>query len=55
MIERAITAGVPFSWVASDEVYGGNPKLRARLGERQVERRSLPPFGPTKMAGRAFP
>jgi SRSO17 transposase len=31
MLERAVTAGVPFSWVAGDEVYGGNPKLRAWL------------------------
>ena len=36
MIERAVQAGVPFSWVTGDEVYGGNPKLRQRLEERQV-------------------
>ena len=36
MIERAVKAGVPFSWVAGDEVYGGNPKLRAWLGEREI-------------------
>jgi len=31
MISRARDAGIPFSWVAGDEVYGGNPKLRSRL------------------------
>jgi len=36
MIERATEGGVPFSWVTGDEVYGGNPKLRQRLEERQV-------------------
>jgi SRSO17 transposase len=36
MIERAMTAGVPFYWVAGDEVYGGNPKLRAWLEDQQI-------------------
>jgi len=36
MIERALKAEVPFSWVAADEVYGGNPKLRSWLEEQQV-------------------
>lgn len=31
MIERALKAGVPFGWVAGDEVYGQHPGLRAGL------------------------
>ncbi|WP_330436306.1 IS701 family transposase [Streptomyces sp. NBC_00825] len=36
MIGRALDAGVPASWVAGDEVYGGNPHLRTALEKRQV-------------------
>ena len=36
MIGRAVTAGVPFSWVAADEVYGGNPGLREWLEEQGI-------------------
>ncbi|MGW3746724.1 IS701 family transposase [Streptomyces sp. NPDC005146] len=36
MIDRALDAGVPASWVAGDEVYGGNPHLRTALEGRQV-------------------
>ena len=36
MIERAVTAGVPFSWVTADEAYGGNPKLRKWLEEQGI-------------------
>ncbi len=36
MISRAGDAGIPSAWVAGDEVYGGNPKLRARLGEAGI-------------------
>src|SRR6202453_5156160 len=36
MVERAADAGVPFSWVTGDEVYGGNPGLRRRLEERRL-------------------
>jgi hypothetical protein len=36
MIVRAREAGVPFSWVAGEEVYGGNPGLRARLEEHSI-------------------
>jgi len=34
MIERAVHAGVPFSWVAGDEVYGGHPGA-ARILEKE--------------------
>ena len=36
MIERAVQAGVPFAWVAGDEVYGGNPGLRGWLEEQEI-------------------
>jgi len=36
MIGRAVTAGVPFAWVAADEVYGGNPGLREWLEEQGI-------------------
>jgi hypothetical protein len=29
MIERFLDAGHRIGWVTGDEVYGGNPKLRA--------------------------
>ena len=32
MITRALDAGVPARWVAGDEVYGADPKLRTDLG-----------------------
>jgi SRSO17 transposase len=31
MLARALAAGVPAAWVTADEVYGGNPSLRAWL------------------------
>src|SRR3954451_9553184 len=31
MIERALTAGVPVSWVLGDEVYGNDRRLRIWL------------------------
>ena len=36
MIGRAIEAGVPFSWVAGDEVYGGGPGLRGWLEKEKI-------------------
>lgn len=36
MIGRALDAGVAASWVAGDEVYGGNPHLRTELEKRQI-------------------
>ena len=36
MIERALTAEVPFAWVAGDEVYGGSPGLRGWLEEEGI-------------------
>jgi SRSO17 transposase len=36
MIERAVEAGIPFAWVAGDEVYGGNPGLRGKLEEHGI-------------------
>jgi SRSO17 transposase len=36
MIERAITARMPFGWVAADEVYGQNTPLRDWLDDHDV-------------------
>jgi SRSO17 transposase len=36
MIGRAVRGGVPFAWVAADEVYGQNPGLRTWLEEERV-------------------
>ena len=36
MIARALDAGVPASWVAGDEVYGADPKLRDDLQRRGI-------------------
>jgi SRSO17 transposase len=36
MLERALDAGVPASWVTADEAYGGDPALRRWLEARGV-------------------
>jgi SRSO17 transposase len=36
MIARALDAGTPAAWVTGDEVYGGDPGLRADLERRQI-------------------
>jgi SRSO17 transposase len=36
MLARALDAGVPAGWVAGDEVYGTDPRLRADLEERGI-------------------
>lgn len=36
MAERAVAAGVPFSWLAADEAYGQNPGLREWLEEQRI-------------------
>ena len=39
MLERALESGVPFAWVAGDEVYGNDRNLRLRLW---LEREEIP-------------
>jgi SRSO17 transposase len=36
MLERALDAGVPASWVTADEVYGQDPALRGWLEDRKM-------------------
>jgi SRSO17 transposase len=36
MLQRAVAAGVPFSWFTADEVYGQNPGLRDWLEEQDI-------------------
>jgi SRSO17 transposase len=36
MIERAVTAGIPFGWVAADKAYGDNGPLRSYLEGRGI-------------------
>ncbi len=36
MVERAMDAGVPFSWFTADEAYGQNPGLRSWLEEHGI-------------------
>jgi SRSO17 transposase len=60
MLERALDAEVPASWVTADEVYGGSPALRGWLETRQLPyvlavkctEPLLPPSGPLTPAAR---
>jgi len=36
MIERAVSAGIPFSWVTADEAYGDNGPLRTFLKQEGI-------------------
>lgn len=36
MLERALAAGVPFSWVTGDTVYGGDRRLRVWLEQHTI-------------------
>ena len=36
MIERAVSAGIPFSWVTADEAYGDNGPLRTFLEDQET-------------------
>ena len=36
MLERAVVAGVPFSWFTADEAYGQNPALRNWLEQQDI-------------------
>jgi SRSO17 transposase len=36
MIARTVAAGVPFAWLAADEEFGQNPRLRAYLEEARI-------------------
>jgi SRSO17 transposase len=51
MLERALDAGVPASWVTADEVYGGDPTLRRGLEGRGMSYvlavKGTEPLGPT--------
>jgi SRSO17 transposase len=60
MLERALDAEVPASWVTADEVYGGSPALRGWLETRQLPyvlavkctEPLLAPSGPLTLAAR---
>jgi SRSO17 transposase len=36
MLERAVTAGIPFSWFTADEAYGQNPGLREWCQQQDI-------------------
>jgi hypothetical protein len=52
MLERALDAGTPASWVTADEAYGGDPALRAWLEGRGLWHvlAVAGPAGPVRMA-----
>ncbi len=64
MLERALTAGVPFRWVTGDEVYGGDVRLRVWLEAHDLPhvlavKRNEPPWvntdrGPHQVAAEAI-
>jgi len=48
MIGRFLDAGHRVSWIAGDEVYGGNPKLRSPRWKSAAPATCLPSPAPTK-------
>jgi SRSO17 transposase len=59
MLQRALDAGVPASWVTADEVYGGDPTLRRFLEDRGLSYvlavKCTEPLRPTHRSAPATP